>query len=222
MDEYDFDNFEILENGVAQNKHPSRTFPLWKFLVMLVTVFVVMVLTSFVICIGSSQCRQAVPTVHVLLTSPLTAPYMILGLSAGLYVFFITCLALYVKTESKLIIFTGIGVYGSVGAILVVFPFTGWDRNWAIFGFIVAYMVWMCAVARAFYRTYEDALKRLQFVAIVVYAACGLVYTVLKLVPRDTRIGLLVVEVVGAIMVIGYMAVCLAFVWGVKITVSPT
>lgn len=220
MDEFDFEEFGILDHGEPQNVREPRTFPLWKFLVALVSIFVIMVMASLVICVSNSECRAAVPTAHTLLSSPMTAPYMILGLSSGLYVFFITCLALYVKTDNKLVVGLGALVYASIGGILVVFPFTGWNRNYAIFGFIAAFMAWMCAVANAFRHTYADKLRRLHFVAIVFYAASSLVYVVLKFVP-STSIGVMVVQITGALSIVGFMAVCLAYVWDVKITVSP-
>jgi len=220
----EFDDFHTLERGILQDTIPSQVYPLWKFLILLVSVFFIMILTSFVVCMTNKQCRRNVPTVHSLLSSPISAPYMLLALSSGIYVFFITSMALYVKTNNKLVVITGIAVYASLGCILIVFPFAGWDRNWAIFIFVVTFFLWMISVSYISRKTYRNKLHKLGNVLIGLYTLSSIVYIVLKLlnsktVGRDT--GLLVVEVTGTIGILGFMSFCLAFVWKVKITVSP-
>lgn len=222
FDEYTFENYEILENGIPQNKRPPRTYQLWQLLIMLITVFLIMILASLIMCVSTKECRISIPTIHVMLTSPKTAPYMVVGLTSGLYVFFITCIALYVKTDNKFVLIGGLGVYASIAAILIVFPFTGWDENWAILLFIGAYLTWMIVIALALRKTYAERLKALQIVTIVIYAGCGIVYAVLKFVPViNKQIGVLVVDVIGTFAIIGYMSICLALVWNVKVTISP-
>jgi len=219
----EFEDFQTLENGILQDTIPDRQYPLWKFLVLLISVFFIMILTSFVVCASNKQCRRNVPTVHSLLSSPISAPFMLLALSSGLYVFFITCMALYVKTNNKLVVLTGMSVYGSVGCILVLFPFTGFDRNWAIIIFIITFLVWMISVSYVCRKTYRDKLRKIANVLIVLYALSGIVYIVLKLLDSKTigrNTGILVVEIFGTLMVLGFMAFCLVFVWSVKITVS--
>ena len=221
MDE--FDNFDILDEGILREKIPNQEYPLWKFLVLLVSVFVIMVLTSFVVCISSSTCRRNVPTVHSLLGSPISGPYMLLALSSGIYVFFITSLALHFITNNKIVVITAVGVYVSIGCMLVVFPFTGWSRNWAIVIFIITFLLWMLSITWSTRKSYNHKTRKLGIGLVVVYTLSSFVYLVLKLldprvVGKDT--GILVVELVGLFSVMGFMAVCLSYVWKVKITIS--
>ena len=220
----EFEDLDTLEKGILQDTLPSQEYPLWKFLVLLVSCFFIMMLTSFIVCIANSQCRRNVPTVHSLLSSQISGPYMLLALSSGLYVFFITSLALYVKTNNKMVVVTGIGVYISVGIMLVVFPFTGWDRNWAIVIFIIALLLWMVNVSAACRKTRRQKLRKLGNLLIILYILSSFVYLVLKLLDPKTigkNTGILVVEVTGTIAMLGFMSFCLAFVWRVRIIISP-
>jgi len=218
-------DFQILEEGVIQDHVPAKSWSLWNFTILLVSVFFSMILASFIICLVNKECRAAVPTVHVLLSSPLTAPYAILALSSCTYVFFITCFALYHKTNNKMLMLTSVAVYVSIGCILVIFPFTGWANNWGIFFFIIAFFVWMCNVSFALRFTYRIILRRFEIGTIILYALSSLVYTLLKIiqhsVPVDLDVGMLVVEITGTIAMIIYMFICLVYVRNVTITVHP-
>lgn len=221
-------DFQILEDGVIQDHVPAKTWSLWHFTILLISVFFSMTLASFIICLVNKECREAVPTVHVLLTSPITGPFAVMGLSAGTYVFFITCFALYHKTNNRMLSVTTIGVYVSLGCIFIVFPFTGWANNWGIFVFIVAFFLWMCNVSFAMRFTYRVVLRRFEVATIVVYTLSSLVYMGLQIaqatvkgVRLDLSVGMLVVQVTGTIAIVVYMFICLVYVRSVKITVHP-
>jgi len=219
----DFTNFEILEDGIIQDRIPEKTWSLWSFMILLASVFFSMLIASFIICLVNTECRTSVPTIHVLLSSKLTGPFAFMALSASTYLYFILCFALYHKTNNKFLIATSLAVYASIAAILVVFPFTGWDNNWGIFLFIVVFLFWMVNVAASLRHTYRSVLQRIQVTTIVVYTLCSITYIVLKILKHtlDINVGLLVVEMVGTVAIIVYMFICLLFVKSVKITVHP-
>lgn len=216
----EFESFLEYEEGLEQSRLEPLTYPLWQFLVLLVAVFCAMLLASIFTCVANTECRQSVPTVHVLLTSKISGPFMVMGLSAGIYVFLMISVALYTKRRNKVILAATITVNASIGMILVVFPFTGWDDNWAVLVFIVAFFFWMFTATFSFRDTYKKrALRRVQIGLIVVYLLCAIVYTVLKFVP-NTNIGLLVTEIVCGTSIIAHLAICVAMAWSVTISSS--
>ena len=222
---YNLENLEELHEGIVSNQVYPKEYTVLRLLMILISVFFAMITSSLVVCMLNNECKANVPTIQSLLSSQISAPYMYLGLTAALYVFFITCLAMYIKTNNMFVVVTGLGVYVGVGVILFIFPFVGWKKNWAVVIFICMYLLWMSVVMYSCRKSYRRKLKLLGFCCILGYVGSSIGYIVFKTLQpttaKHTEIGILVSEIIGAFAVIGFMSFAITYVKDVKITITP-
>ena len=193
---------------------------LWKMLVFLIGLIVLLFASSMILCGINNECRNHIPTMANMLNSTFSTPFLVSGLNAALGLHFITVLGLHQLTEPKahywsiLQVFFAILIYASVVITLFVFPFTGWPSNWANVAIIVTFSLWELLVIMSLYRSRKQQYIRWYLSMFCFYAACSLCYIVLRavpnlsIVPRDD--GILVVEIVSGLAVLGFFSICIA------------
>lgn len=218
------DAFEVLH----VERDTLKTFKVGKVLVALIALIVVLFFTSMMLCVTNDECRNKIPTLSNMLNSTFTTPFVVSGMNAGLGLHMITTWCLYSMTSvhvylwSMLQVFLAIAVYFSVIVTMFVFPFTGWEANWANLAVIFSLVLWMVSVMLCLYRFYGRKLQghrgllRWNVVFFALFAMCTIVYIALRsvgslgIVPKDD--GLLVVEIVGGLSFFAFMVLMLVHI----------
>lgn len=215
--------------------HPSFTSvtKLWRLVLVLIIIIVVLFFTSLIICVTNDQCRNHIPTVNNMLNSTFTTPFVVSGMNAALGLHLVTSAGLYYLTEAKfpywsyLQIFFAAAIYLCIIVTMMVFPFTGWQINWANVSIIVSIWLWLLIVLVSLFRHYQSRtspkqrLVKWNGVALLLFFICSLIYIVLRgvphmgIVPRDD--GILVVEIVGGIAFFCFMILCGLHIGGLEI-----
>lgn len=208
---------------------------LWKLVVVLIIIIVILFFTSLIICVTNDQCRNHIPTVNNMLNSTFTTPFVVSGMNAALGLHLVTATGLYYLTESKfpywsyLQLFFAAAIYLSIIVTMMVFPFTGWQINWANVGIIVSLWLWMLIVLVSLFRHYrartspKQSLVKWNGVALLFFVVCSFIYLVLRgipqldVIPKDD--GILVVEIVGGISFFAFMILCGIHVGGLEIQI---
>lgn len=208
-------NGGMLDESLISNAVPLVVFSARKIIIFTIVAFLITMTMSFTICMTNTNCKNNIPTVYTLLESPLSAPYMYSALGCALFIFVVTCVLLYAKTQMWIIFLSGWIVGGSIGVILFVFPFTGWNGNWAILIFNAAFLLWM---AVASFITRERRYK-LKLFLVVLFALATTVHMVLKFVDihvPNINVGVLVVEIIGAISIVVFFTITIGDIWDEK------
>jgi len=208
---------------------------LWKLIVILIIIISVLFFTSLIICVTNNQCRNHIPTINNMLNSTFVTPYVVSGMNAALGLHLVTTSGLYYMTAPKfpywgyLQLFFAAAIYLSVIITMMVFPFTGWQVNWANVSIIMSLLLWMIVVLVSLFRYYrtrtssKQRLVKFNGILCLLYFLCALIYIVLRavpdldIVPRDD--GLLVVEIVGGLAFFGFMILCALHVAGLEIQI---
>lgn len=229
------DHVRLNEFDEQNNPSFGVTTKLWRLLAVLILIMVVLFITSMILCFTNDQCRNHIPTVSNMLNSTFSAPYLTSGMNAALGLHLITSTGIYYMTEhnaflwSYLQIFFALSMYLCVIITLLVYPFTGWETNWANLSIILTTIMWMTCVAVALWRHYnrkmswKQRLVRWNVMFLVLFLLCSIVYIVLRsvhmhIVPKDD--GILVVEIMGGISFFFFMILCVVHIAGLQISIN--
>lgn len=228
------ESFEVLS---GDERDTTKSFKVGKVLVGLIVLMVVLFFTSMMLCVTNDQCRNNIPTLSNMLNSTFTTPFVVSGMNAGLGLHLISSWCLFSMTSvhvyiwSMLQVFLAVALYFSVIITMLVFPFTGWESNWANVTVILSLILWMLSVMLCLYRFYGRRLQgrrgllRWNVFLFVLFFSCALVYIVLRsvgslgIVPKDD--GILVVEIVGGLSFFAFMVLLLVHIGGMTVHLSP-
>lgn len=216
--------FEILN----VDRDSLKTFKVGKILIGLIVLVAVLFFTSIMLCVTNDECRSNIPTISNMLNDTFTTPFVVSGMNAGLGLHLITSWCLYSMTcvhvylWSMLQAFFAVAVYFSIIVTMFVFPFTGWELNWANLTVIFSLILWMASVMLCLYRYYgrkmqgRRGLLRWNVVFFVVFLLCSIVYIALRSVGSLAMVrkddGLLVVEIVGGLSFFMFMILMLVHI----------
>lgn len=225
------EDFEVLDHS-----HNENSFKVGKLLIGLIILIGVLFFTSMMLCVTNDQCRNKIPTISNMLNSTFTTPFVVSGMNAGLGLHLVTTTCLYSMTRvyvmiwATLQLFLAFAIYFSVIITMMVFPFTGWESNWANLSVILSITMWMAAVMLCLYRFYgrkldrKRGLLRWNVVLLVLFILCTIVYITLRsvgsmgIVPRDD--GILVVEIVGGMSFFIFMSLLLVHIGSLEIQIK--
>lgn len=208
---------------------------LWRLLALLVMVICMLCLTSIIICATNNQCRNHIPTVSNMLNSTLVAPFITGGLYGTLGLHLVIASGFYYMLHqqhpywSYLQLFFADTIYLSVIITMLVYPFTGWQMNWAIVTILVTVALWMLIVLLSLIRYYQrrtsakQRLVKFNGILCLLYIVCSIIYIVLRgipdlgIIPRDD--GILVVEIIGGLSFFLFMILCVIHIGGLEIQI---
>jgi hypothetical protein len=216
---------------------PQRSTPIWKLVVIFLTIAFIMIVISVALCLTHAQCRTNLPTLHTLLTEPMTSPYVVIAGVALAGVHCVISLGIFYRTRVKS---TGLAtmsmafsvlLYISLAVALFIFPATGWNGDWGNLASVAVMFVWMLFAQLALRRVYLDRIQserkwlRFSLAMIIIYAASSVAYIVVRAIPASIfpdplarEIGLLVTEAVFGVSVIAFMIVTLVHTKNVRYT----
>lgn len=198
----------------------SKGYALWKVMLVLIGLACFLFMSSAILCGINVECRNHIPTLHNLMNSTFSTPFVVSGMNAVLGLHFISSVSLYQLTEARTrywsLLQVGLAccIYLSTIITLFVFPFTGWEMDWANLSIIISTMLWQSVVVLCLWRHYavhasRRTLLKWSIACIVLYASCSLIYIVLRgvqtlsLVARDD--GMMVVEIVAGLSFLLFM-----------------
>jgi|GWRWMinimDraft_12_1066020.scaffolds.fasta_scaffold13884_3 hypothetical protein len=196
----------------------------WKLQLVLLILFIVFFVGSIILCGISNTCRGHIPTINNMLNSVFTIPYIMCALNTMIGIHFITVIAIYYKTQissyywSRLQIFMAMVVYLCTGITLFVYPFTGWDANWANVSILATYVLWELICMMALWRCERSHHVGLMLSFTVFYILNLIVYIVLRAIPNNFDVGILVAELLMGLSVLGFLALCVLQVFSMKIS----
>lgn len=216
------EKFNVLSE---EDSRTSDWIKVWKILATIATFGIIAILTGIIICTISDDCRNHIPTMSNMLNATITSPYVVFGMTSGMFVHGGTVFCLFGMTKDHVwiwswaqVIFAGLTCICLL-ITMFVFPFTGWERNWANVSVILCVILWMITIMVCLYRYYRRKIQRkrvtLRFLLFFfsLFVACVIVYVVLRsigslhIVPKDD--GILVVELVGGISFFLFEALCI-------------
>lgn len=201
----------------GQGEEP--VFRLWELHLVLVLLLVFLFCGSAIVCGVDDACRNHIPTVANMLQSPLAAPFIITGFNAALLVHALVVVGIVVVASRRATYWCALqavlafSVYGALILTLFVLPFTGWANNWTNVVVLVAIGLWMVVAQVALMRGLRQVNMVPLVVSALVYWLCLIPYIVVRaiswmpLLNRD--VGMLVCQVVGAVTLGVYVALCL-------------
>lgn len=212
--------------GFDMNRlHSAAGVQTWKVFIFLFGLIAFLVGASAIICGTDEKCMNNIPTVRNMLNSTFATPFIVSGLNAALGVHLVTSTFLYYTTLVKspywsfLQFVFAIIMYTTCIVTLFVLPFTGWMNNWANISILVALILWMLCVQVSLKRNRKPIV--ILFSTMMLLAVCILIYIVVRAVPdipepgRD--VGILVVELIGALSVTVFMCVCITHIYSMSI-----
>ena len=225
--EEEIHTFDVEDNDNNNNWHGTS---LWKILAIFVVLIVLLFGISALTCAIANTCRNYVPTVQNMLTSPFAVPFVVSGMNAVWIMHLIIVVGIYSKTAARAPIWArfqvleAVFVYASVAITALVFPWTGWSGNWANVAIIVNVSLWMimCTVCvRGIYRDRISSKRHLVWwnvgcAAAFIVSSIG--YVIVRAVGTST--GVLVTEIVCGLTFMMFMVVCAAHVSSVKIQIE--
>lgn len=184
-----------------------------------------------IVCGTDVQCRNHVPTVHNMLNSTTTAPYITVAFCFALFIHLILSAFIYIDCRKRayywcaLQLVCAVLMYVCMFVTLFVLPATGWTNNWANIPVLVFIALWMLcsnvALSRA--RTRRRCIGT-QIALDALFGCCALIYIVVRAVPTleipNKDAGILVVEVVGGLAVLAYLCLCIYQVRNAGMTMS--
>ena len=231
----DEDNIRLSHFDEQNNPNQGVTTKLWRMLAVLLFIMVALFFTSMILCFTNDHCRNHIPTVSNMLNSTFSAPFITSGMNAALGIHLITSAGIYYMTEHKAFLwswmqmFMACGMYLCVIITMLVFPFTGWETNWANLAIIITTILWMTCVVVALWRYYnrkmsgKKRLVRWNVAFLVLFLLCSIIYIVLRsvhmsVVPKDD--GIVVVEIVGGISFFLFMILCVIHIAGLQISIK--
>lgn len=214
-------NSELLEPRPA----PSSIIQTWKIFAFLLGLIIFLFVSSAVICGTDQACVNNIPTIKNMLNSTFATPFLVSGLNSVLCVHLVTSTFLYFTTVTKapyfshLQLISAILIYTTCVLTLFVLPFVGWTQNWCNVVPLIAMAIWMAFVQISLKRT-RHKITMLS-VCMILYMVCVLIYIVVRAVPdiplEGKDIGILVVEIAGAISLIIFTCICVTHIYKMSI-----
>lgn len=231
----DEDSVRLGHFDEQNNPNYGVTTKLWRMLAVLLVIVIILFFTSMILCFTNNQCRNHIPTVSNMLNSTFSAPFITSGMNAALGIHLITASGIYYMTEynaflwSWMQMFMACGMYLSIIITMFVFPFTGWETNWANLSIIITAALWMVCAIVALWRYYNRKISRKQklvrwnFALFVVFLLCAISYIVVRAVPLDIvpkDDGILVIEIIGGISFFCFMILCVIHIASLQISIK--
>jgi len=205
--------------------HSAGGIQTWKVFLCLFGLIAFLIGASAIICGTDAKCKHNIPTVQNMLNSTFATPFIVSGLNAALGVHLLTSTFLYFTTSVKspywstLQIMCAIIMYATCIITLFVLPFTGWPNNWANIATLVMLALWMFVVQVSLKRNRKPVV--VLFSVTMLYCVCVLIYIVVRaapdIPPAGRDVGILVVELMGALAVTVFMCVCITHIYRMSI-----
>lgn len=197
----------------------------WILQLVLLVLFILFFIGSIALCGISNTCRGHIPTLNNMLNSVVAVPYIMCALNTMIGIHFITVLALFYKTNassyywSRLQVIMAMIVYLCTAITLFVYPYTGWESNWANISISFTYLLWEIICMRAIWRCEKKPLHvGWMLLSTLFYALNLIVYIVLRAIPNNLDIGILVTELLMGCSVLIFMGLCILQVFQMEIS----
>lgn len=141
-------------------------FYIWKIMCVLLVAMVFILLTAAIVCGTNGHCAHHIPTIHNMLNSPLTAPFVTTSINIIQFVHILLSLALYYMCcrnapyYNILQLIVSAIFHASLLLTLFLVTFLGWNRNWANVVSIGIWIIWMTLALKCLKRYYRYKPQR--------------------------------------------------------------
>lgn len=221
------DNDEFLLN-VEDGPTKEIQIPLFRLIFVLVLIVASFFTFSAILCFAKDECKNNVPSLHNMLNSMFSAPFIVTALNTVLSIHGILVVALYGKTHfksyygSRLQIISAILLYILIAITLFVFPYMP-SINYASILIILGLAMWQVAVLITLKNYYQGHLRpKYMFpsgLMFGVYVLSACVYVGLKF-SFQNELGIMIVELICGFSVFSFLILLMYHVGNINIVIK--
>lgn len=221
------DTDEFLLDVEDDSKREIRIY-LFRLIFILVVIVGCFFGFSAILCFAKDECKNNVPSLHNMLNSSFSAPFIVTALNTVLSIHGILIVALYGKTHfksyygSRLQIIAAILLYILIAITLFVFPYMP-TVNYASILIILGIAVWKVAILITLKNYYKGHLQPKYLfpsgLMFGVYVLSSAVYVGLKY-SFQNELGIMIVELICGFSVFAFLILIMYHVGNISIVIK--